>query len=220
VTRRLLESSITPHQLTALAGLVAFVGVALVFRATWWTVALGSVLVQASSILDGCDGELARLRYDATRLGEWLDYVLDNLVNAAYGVALGWASSRLLGDPLWFRLGAAAAFGYAFYDLTVYAQLLARGKGPDHFAFRWWFQGARQPHVIEALSGRDRPRLLAFLHALSRRDVFLFAFMGFALLGAPQLAVLWYALLAAGHVVLTALHLLRGGARSRPAIAR
>ena len=38
---------------------------------------LGALLAQLSSILDGCDGEIARLKLLKSKFGRWLDQVLD-----------------------------------------------------------------------------------------------------------------------------------------------
>jgi xanthine/uracil/vitamin C permease (AzgA family) len=54
-------------------------------------------------------------------------------------------------------------------------------------------------------------RVAAFFRALVRRDVFLLAFLGLALADLVPVAVVWYALIAAGHLVMSLLHLANGG---------
>lgn len=49
----------------------------------------GALLFQASSILDGCDGETARLKFTESRLGGWLDLILDNVVHVLIFSAIG-----------------------------------------------------------------------------------------------------------------------------------
>lgn len=213
LTRLLLRTSITPNQMTVVANVIGAIGIWLVFRATWASVAIGAVLVQVQSILDGCDGEIARLKFQGSRFGEWLDYVLDNVVNAGYGLALGFASASLLGQPLFRWLGIGACLGFVAYDLMVYAQLAGVRHAGDHMAFRWWHQKEGEAHVIVRHS-QSPGSPAAVLHALTRRDVFLAAFMVLAIARLPQVAALWYAILAAGHVVLTVLHLANGGIRS------
>ena len=56
---------------------------------------LGSLLVQLQSILDGCDGEIARLKFKSSKVGEWLDNILDDQVNVGYGIGLGFAAPAL-----------------------------------------------------------------------------------------------------------------------------
>ena len=58
-----------------------------------WRVAGGCVVV-FSTILDGCDGEVARLSLRASEAGRRLDLIGDNLVNAAVFVAIAVVALR------------------------------------------------------------------------------------------------------------------------------
>jgi 1L-myo-inositol 1-phosphate cytidylyltransferase / CDP-L-myo-inositol myo-inositolphosphotransferase len=214
ITSRLVGTRVTPNQMTVVANLAGALGIYCVLRQTWTAVAIGAVLVQIQSILDGCDGELARLKYQSSRFGEWLDNVLDDHVNVGYGLALGIASATLLDEPLYRWLGIGAASGFTLYNLTVYIQLALVHRTGSPFAFRWWYQkGPQDLGAMLAQPGLGN-RVGALLRALGRRDFFLFAFMLLALARLPQVAVVWYALIAAAHAALTAIHLLAGGLRA------
>ncbi len=67
-----------------------------------WQVA-GALLFLAHSILDGCDGELARLKFLQSRLGAVLDFWGDNLVHVLVfaGMAIGWSRAADSPWPLW-----------------------------------------------------------------------------------------------------------------------
>jgi len=210
VTRLLLDTRVTPNQMTIVATVFGVAGVAAVLSSTWTGVAVGAVLVQLQSVLDGCDGEIARLKFQASPFGAWLDNVLDDLVNAAFGLALGVASSALLGQPLWKWLGIFAAGAFAVYYAVVYAQLALVHHTGNPFAFRWWFQTSSDLGA-ELDGGSAAGRAGAALRSLARRDVFLFAFMVLALARLPQVAVAWYAVLGAGYLGLSLVHLAKGG---------
>ena len=66
---------------------------------------VGALLVLSHSILDGCDGELARLKFQESRFGGVLDFWGDNVVHAALfaAIAAGW--SRAAGAELAAALG-------------------------------------------------------------------------------------------------------------------
>ena len=91
------------------------VGVALVaawLLATGWGI-LGGVLVHAASVLDGVDGETARLLMRAGPRGAMLDGVLDRVGDAALMGGLGvWALDGGSGIPpglvVWLTVGATA----------------------------------------------------------------------------------------------------------------
>ncbi|HWJ55974.1 MAG TPA: CDP-alcohol phosphatidyltransferase family protein, partial [Vicinamibacterales bacterium] len=96
ITSRLIHTNVTPNQMTVVANVIGALGVFFVWQGSWAALALGAFLVQMQSILDGCDGEIARLKFAGSKMGEWLDNVLDDGVNVAYGLALGVASTKLL----------------------------------------------------------------------------------------------------------------------------
>lgn len=43
---------------------------------------IGGILAQISSVIDGCDGEIARLKFKDTEFGGWFDAVLDRYGDA------------------------------------------------------------------------------------------------------------------------------------------
>ena len=65
----LARTPITPTQITVISFLIALLGAAFFTVDRRWTAVIGALLVQLSSVVDGCDGELARLRHLATARG-------------------------------------------------------------------------------------------------------------------------------------------------------
>ena len=49
----------------------------------------GFACQQIQSVLDGCDGELARVRFQQSKLGAWLDTFVDDVLNVLITVAVG-----------------------------------------------------------------------------------------------------------------------------------
>ncbi len=93
ITRVLLRTPITADQASVLSFLVASVSAGLLARGAWGT---GGLLVQLSSVLDGCDGEVARARLQSSPRGAVFDATLDRWSDALMlsGMASG-ARSRL-----------------------------------------------------------------------------------------------------------------------------
>jgi len=73
----LSSTSITPNQITGASFSLALVGAALLAMGEAALTIAGGFVVHAASVLDGCDGEMARLKHRATRRGAWLDTILD-----------------------------------------------------------------------------------------------------------------------------------------------
>jgi len=93
ITRLMLTTPVNPDQVSAIAFLTAVGGAAAMLGNRW---RLGAALVQLSSILDGCDGELARARLESSPRGAVFDATLDRLADGLViaGMATGAGSKR------------------------------------------------------------------------------------------------------------------------------
>jgi len=82
ITKFLLKTNITPNQISFFCFLIAVVGAGLLFLGNITCLILSGVLVQIASIVDGCDGEIARLKYQESDYGAWFDACLDRYADA------------------------------------------------------------------------------------------------------------------------------------------
>ena len=78
--RALVPTPVTPNAVTIATTLLAFA--AAVAVAAGWQIA-GGIAIHVSSVADGIDGELARLRGTASRFGGFLDTICDRYADAA-----------------------------------------------------------------------------------------------------------------------------------------
>src|SRR5437763_1966419 len=90
LSRALVRTAITPNVITALSLLVGLAGAVLLANTTVWMAELGSLLLWASAIFDGCDGEVARLRLLTSAFGRRIDLnaVKVSLLHVGWGMAL------------------------------------------------------------------------------------------------------------------------------------
>jgi len=116
ISRRLARTSVRPNHVTAVVFLVGVCSGPLAYLGTYLGFAAGAFCYWFSAVLDGCDGELARLKYLGSPLGAWLDTVVDDLVCFSYVVGMYLALARGADHPGWLWLGAG---GVAFYLLTI-----------------------------------------------------------------------------------------------------
>ena len=105
-TRALVRTGLRPNQVSVGILLFGAAGAYLASRGTYWTMLVGAFLFQMQSILDGCDGELSRVTYRGSHLGEWLDTVGDDLTN--YGFFAGTAVGMYRASGWWPYLVAGA----------------------------------------------------------------------------------------------------------------
>ncbi|RKZ22552.1 hypothetical protein DRQ16_02265 [bacterium] len=83
----LVNTGITPNTISVISFVIALAGAFLFgVKGYLWTLFAG-ILIQLASIVDGCDGEIARLKMQASRFGAWFDTLLDRYADMA--IALG-----------------------------------------------------------------------------------------------------------------------------------
>jgi 1L-myo-inositol 1-phosphate cytidylyltransferase / CDP-L-myo-inositol myo-inositolphosphotransferase len=184
ISRRLAGTRVTPNMMTILSVAIGVFGALFFLSANplWQTA--GALCFVLHSIVDGCDGELARLRFQESRWGGLLDFWGDNVVHVAVysAIAVGW--SRAIGQlwPLWF--GALAILGNLASASFVHLQTMrsARAARKDGPLFTSVSQrSTRLSRVADELSRRDFIYLVLILSAFGKAHWFLVM----AAVGAP-----------------------------------
>ena len=184
VTRLLLRSPVTPNAWTCLISPI-FVAAALIMgRGTYWSFVWGLILYQVFSILDGCDGEIARAKFMESESGRQLDDWFDVFSNVLLALGLGFGLS-----------GAHPPFAWLFLTEGIVAAAL--------IALNEWFL-ARAPTAESGTLGEtlyprhralvERSGLLVFgkefaslVIQFTKRDVAVLFFVLLAAVGAPAL---------------------------------
>lgn len=82
LSRWLVKKRVSPNQISLFSFLLSVVGSILFLLGEYHYLLLGGILAQLSSILDGCDGEVARINLQETEFGGWFDAVLDRYADA------------------------------------------------------------------------------------------------------------------------------------------
>lgn len=131
VTRLLLRFPTTPNAWTLLIFAIPVAAALILLHGTYWSFLSGLLLFQVFSVLDGCDGEIARAKFLESERGRRLDGLCDILSNILLVAGLGFGLFRQAHQPGsagWFYLveGLLAA---ALIGLNEF--LLARRKPAD-----------------------------------------------------------------------------------------
>jgi CDP-L-myo-inositol myo-inositolphosphotransferase len=77
ISRLLVKYPITPNQISLFSFLCSMLAAGLFSVGSYALLLLGGLLTQFASVIDGCDGEVARLKFQSSDYGGWLDAVLD-----------------------------------------------------------------------------------------------------------------------------------------------
>jgi CDP-L-myo-inositol myo-inositolphosphotransferase len=90
LSRILVTFPITPNQISLFAFLLSVIAAALFTLGEYWFLVLGGCIAQFASMIDGSDGEVARLKYLSSDYGGWFDAVLDRYADAFLLFGLSW----------------------------------------------------------------------------------------------------------------------------------
>ncbi|NLO79663.1 MAG: NTP transferase domain-containing protein [Xanthomonadaceae bacterium] len=107
----LVRSALQPNHISLIAFAIGIVAALLLAQPHYLTLLLGGLLVQLASVVDGCDGEVARLRFESSSYGGWLDALLDRYADLAVLGALTWHLMQTQQEMAWMWLGLAAIAG-------------------------------------------------------------------------------------------------------------
>jgi phosphatidylglycerophosphate synthase len=88
-TRMFLRLPFTPNQISILSGAISLTGCVLTGFASWQIHVLGLAVLVFGGIIDACDGEVARLRMQESKLGAWLDAMGDDVARIALIIGMG-----------------------------------------------------------------------------------------------------------------------------------
>jgi phosphatidylglycerophosphate synthase len=173
ISRQLIRTAVTPNQITVFVTLLGLGAGWLMARTGYAPKVLGSLVFLLTSILDGCDGEVARAKNMSSRLGGWLDFWGDNVVHVAVFWGLGVGLQKDTGKAVYRTLGGVLVLGTLVAVAMVSYQTYRAGGS----AFVSVVGDARRVQTSPW-----KRRLTALSDALARRD-FVYGLVIFALLG-------------------------------------
>jgi len=192
ITRRLASTRITPNAMTLVSLAVGLMGAPFFLSSRPGWQLTGALLFWAHSILDGCDGELARLKFLESRWGGLLDFWGDNAVHVAVFIciAIGWSRASLALGPL--LVGGMAVAGTVLIASVVYRHTMQE-KATDAPLFTSVVRtrASRLSRLADTLAHRDFIYLVVLLSAVGKVPWFLLL----TAVGSPifLLVLLWIA---------------------------
>ena len=89
ISKRLANSFVTPNMVSAFGLILGLGAAALVATGVPFLMVIAVIVWQIASMVDGIDGELARMRMSPSHSGEWFDTVADDITNITFMLGLG-----------------------------------------------------------------------------------------------------------------------------------
>ncbi len=183
LSKRLAKTGITPSQVTVAHLLVGVLAGGVAAIGGYFPFLIAAILFQLSSILDGADGELAKLTFRASERGEWFDTIADNISYLVFlaGFTIGVARTSVpdifvVLSIIGFLLTVGTFVNYYFY-------LMASKKAGTLLAIRHGFEN--KPGLLG--------RTLRVLQYVTKRDFFTMLILVLAIAGRLHWAVPAYA---------------------------
>ena len=128
----LIRTPLTANQLSVALVALGFYSAWLFSTGHYWAGVLGGFLSLAASVMDGCDGEIARLKYQESALGCWIETFGDYSYYIAIFIGLSVGAVRRTGWHGFYWLGGAALAGtLVTFALLIYLRSRITAGQPE-----------------------------------------------------------------------------------------
>lgn len=176
ISQRLVLTPLRPNHITTIGTCIGLLAAWCFARGTYASSLLGALLFWAAVILDGCDGEVARLKFQETRYGGLYDVVTDNVVHVAIFAGLGVGFYRDHPEANLALMAGGLVLGFL---LCLVATVFCLLRHPPVKNLRPRSRRGRIRQALlrafEALMNRDFAYLLVLLALFDRLEWFLWS---------------------------------------------
>ena len=187
ISKHLANTFVTPNMVSAFGLLLGLVAAGLVFTGITFYMVIAVILWQIASMVDGIDGELARMRMNPSHRGEWFDTVADDITNIAFlfGLGHGISQSTISGNPLFFYISSGVCVLMVIVVGWFYREFVKLGIA-SHNHFEWGFEtenrenkSAEHRNIIR----RALDKIAGGFAWVAKRDFYTFLIMCLVIIG-------------------------------------
>jgi len=173
-SRQLIKTPLTPNMISI--GINIIGSLCGIFYALGHPV-VGALFMHTATILDRCDGEVARVKLMETKKGEWVDTVSDQFTVLSFllGVPIGYY--LISGKPIALILGGINIFIFLFFVIWSF-----------YFLTRYTNSGSlvtyfKVDNLVEPQKTSFIRRIIKIVRPMGRRNVYSTAFIFIAIFG-------------------------------------
>src|SRR2546430_6208004 len=202
ITRFLLQFPIHPNAWTISIFVLPLIACLFLVRGDYVSLVIGAAIFQAFSILDGCDGEIARAKNLESKFGERLDYFCDFAASLLYVLALGLGLHRSSEGIVCAVL------------ITINELLLRAGKSKTSVVSSTFHESFYARHrTMIGHSGllNFGQRFVWWLFQLTKRDMAILVFLLLAVLDRADWILNLWTIVAGASLVLSAIAVIKAG---------
>ncbi len=173
ISRLLVRTRVTPNQISISTLGISLLAAGIAAVGGYTTFLVGGILFQLASILDGADGEVAKLTFRTSRRGEWIDTACDQASYVVFLIGLLIGVYRSPVPDIYFRLGVLGLVSASLSMASISIYLMRQKGSGSALAIRYGFQDG---------SGL-LSRVLRAARSFGRRDMFAFLVFALAVVG-------------------------------------
>ncbi len=169
---------ISPNVITGVNIIIGiFSGVFVADGHSYDMILLGAILFQIASIVDGCDGEVAKLTFRESKFGQYADTLCDNLSLASFIIGMIAGYWRHTHSPIAFLVGGwlIVTAGITLFWMVRYLKQHTQSASLVTY----------DKEFLQHLTGQPRWLILFIKYGkyTLKKDVFSFMFLCFAIFG-------------------------------------
>ena len=211
ITRLLVKLPIHPNGLTMSIFIFPMLAWLFLMRGDYLSIVIGAAIFQGFSILDGCDGELARAKNLESKFGERLDYFCDFMASLLYVLGLGMGLDRV-------TEGVVCAVLITANELVLRAGRNRMSVSPSELHESFY----SRHHGMIGHSGLLHlgDEFVWWLFQLTKRDMAIFVFLVLALLDMAGLILDVWITVAGASLVLSGIAVVRAGNNGNEIVTR
>ncbi|MBI2193300.1 MAG: CDP-alcohol phosphatidyltransferase family protein [Planctomycetes bacterium] len=158
LTGLLARTPLTPNQVTFLSFVVGIASLYFFAQPGHGNKVAAALLFLLSTVIDCCDGEIARLKFQQSRWGGILDMAFDTVIHTLLMLCIGFGLRQDLDKPVAVWLGIACAIGsflaclFTLVNQILETRTLSMVSTPQESTVQ---SKSRFSRLIEAFSNRD-----------------------------------------------------------------
>ena len=200
MTRRILKYRwITANLVTIVDFFIGLLALSFFLIPSYWAAIIATILLQLNSIVDGVDGEVARVRKDNSYFGANLDSLSDETLGALLYPAIGYHLMGT-GHSFWFFV-IGVITGVVSYTYAM-VNFHARFKSDNNIGFYYWWE-LHKPVKVRA----RKKTIVFYLKRLLWRESIIFFLMFMAIFGVLHYFIIIAFLPAVVNAILMFIHI-------------
>jgi hypothetical protein len=207
ISRVLVKTPATATQVSILVAILVALGCWMTLDPRTEMMIGGALVILFSSYLDCCDGEIARIKLQASTFGAWLDTVVDELSSIGYMVAIGWHCHLRYGPTYFGDLGfdpwiagiwiGLLTYGWSLYGIYYNIIVGVGSANSQDYTSRFVIVPGKHPGGVRLApkppaAGREWPTwlqpIIEFLPNIVRRDFIVWLAALYAVLRIPHVS--------------------------------